>query len=114
MRLQVDRNASNVTEQTVTSRDAIGRTWSGQEKPALVTEHEVAARYHVTIHSVRRWRREGRITFLKIGKQVLFRPRDLDEFEADHEVAPETSPHGRHRHRARNCGKIVEPGTKES
>lgn len=83
----MDKNASNVTEQPVERRDALERTWSGHERPELVTEHDVAIRYHVTLHSVRRWRREGRIAFLKIGKQVLFRPRDLEEFETNHAVA---------------------------
>jgi len=109
----VEKNASNVMEQQVAGRDAPGRTWSGQERPELVTEHEVAARYHVTIHSVRRWRREGRITFLKIGKQVLFRPRDLEEFEANHEVTPKTSPVARSQ-RSHGCARIRAPGTKES
>jgi excisionase family DNA binding protein len=54
----------------------------------LLTERQVADRYHVTVHSVRRWRREGRVSFLKIGRQVLFRPADLEAFEAGHEVRP--------------------------
>lgn len=54
----------------------------------LLTERQVAERYHVSVHSTRRWRREGRITFLKIGRQVLFRPADLEAFETGHEVAP--------------------------
>lgn len=99
----------------MTNNDATkgSRPSSFTERPGLVTEHDVAARYHVTIHSVRRWRREGRITFLKIGKQVLFRPRDIDEFETDHEVALKLQPRLLHRHRARRCATMIESGTKE-
>ncbi len=80
-------------------------------RPDLITEHDVAVRYHVTIHSVRRWRRAGRITFLKIGKQVLFRPRDIDRFETAHEVAPQ--PLSRVLHRARGSATMIASGTKE-
>lgn len=83
------------------------------ERPALITEQDVASRYHVSVHSVRRWRREGRITFLKIGKQVLFRPQDLEEFEASHEVVPKTRLPLRRGKRLRGCGTIPQPGTGE-
>ncbi len=72
----------------------------------LVTEQEVAVRYQVTIHSVRRWRREGRITFLKIGRQVLFRPRDLEQFEGSHEVVLKALLPGRRGNRVRGCATI--------
>ncbi len=71
----------------------------------LLTEQQVAERYHVTVHSVRRWRREGRVVFLKIGRQVLFRPTDLEAFEAGHEVVPrEPAGGGRRRPGRRGLG----------
>src|SRR5262245_24691462 len=107
----MDRNRSTVAGQQVRSQDTTERTDSKCDRPTLVTEQEVASRYHVTIHSVRRWRREGRITFLKIGRQVLFRPRDLEEFEASHEVVLKTRlPVGRGP-RIRGCGTIPQRGT---
>lgn len=77
-----------------------GRVLSEPEAPDLLTERQVASRYHVTVHSVRRWRREGRIGFLKIGRQVLFRPGDLALFESRHEVDPTLARGGRRRQRS--------------
>lgn len=63
-------------------------TARGAEADRLMGEEEVAQRYGVSPHTVRRWRREGRIRFLKLGRQVRFRPEDLEEFERSSEVAP--------------------------
>ena len=54
----------------------------------LLTEKEVADHYRVTVYTVRRWRREGRIGSLKVGKQSLYRQSDLAAFEKDVYVAP--------------------------
>lgn len=54
-------------------------------EPRYSTE-QVAQRYCVTLRTVQRWVREGRITALNLGGGRLgpyvFRPGDLAEFEA--------------------------------
>ena len=80
----------------------------------LVDERTVADRYHVTVHAVRRWRREGRIAFLKIGKQVLFRPRDIAQFEANHEVPAPTLDGVSRQRREHAGGRMTATGTSRS
>jgi len=49
--------------------------------PALMTEHEVASRLHVSVASVRRWRLLGQgPMFIKIGVLVRYRPEDLNSW----------------------------------
>ncbi len=54
-------------------------------EPRYTTE-QVADRYCVTLRTVQRWVREGRLTALNLGGGRLgpyvFRPGDLAEFEA--------------------------------
>jgi len=54
----------------------------------LLTEQDVAARYYVSVHTVRRWRRQGLLGYLKIGRLPLYRASDLEAFERHAEVAP--------------------------
>ena len=61
---------------------------AGQDGRRLFTEAEVAQRYRVSVHTVRRWRREGLIGHLKIKRQRLYRESDLDAFERNIHVEP--------------------------
>ena len=51
--------------------------------PALMTEHEVASRLHVSVASIRRWRLLGQgPVFIKVGSLVRYRPEDIDSWLA--------------------------------
>jgi excisionase family DNA binding protein len=43
---------------------------------------DVSARYGVKTSTVWAWVREKKITAVKVGKKYLFKPQDLEKFEA--------------------------------
>jgi excisionase family DNA binding protein len=48
---------------------------------SLLTESEIAARLHVSLAAVRRWRLERRgPPFVKVGVLVRYRPEDLESW----------------------------------
>ena len=50
---------------------------------------EAAARLGVSPHTLRAWAvYQRRVPYFKMGKRILFAPRDLDAFEASCRVAP--------------------------
>lgn len=46
----------------------------------LLTEQEVADIMRVSIHAVRKWRRKGRIAYIKVDQTIRFRPQDVVRF----------------------------------
>ena len=49
---------------------------------------DAARRLGVSKHTLRAWAvYQGRLTFLRLGRRVLFAPRDLEAFEARCRVA---------------------------
>jgi excisionase family DNA binding protein len=49
----------------------------------LVTTNEVAKTLHCTAACVRRWRREGRIHALKLGRLVRFNQIEIDRIATE-------------------------------
>jgi predicted DNA-binding transcriptional regulator AlpA len=57
----------------------------------LLTEREVLSCWSLSIPWLRRTRREGRgPRFLKLGKMVRYRRRDIEEYLADSTVEPKS------------------------
>ena len=54
----------------------------------LLTEDEVAALMKVTRHAVRKWRREGKIAFIKVNNTIRIDRQDLRRFIGEHRKAP--------------------------
>lgn len=46
----------------------------------LLTINEVADRLCVSVSAVRKWKREGKIAYIKIEGSLRFHPADLDDF----------------------------------
>lgn len=71
-------------------RDDEGNFWcDGQvimNLPRLYTEEEVAAYFGVTIHTVRYWRKHGKIEFVKIENQIRFTHQGLLDLVKDRSV----------------------------
>ena len=52
-----------------------------QEERTMLTDHEVAESYGLTVYCVRRWRYEGRgPKFLRLGGAIRYRAKDVQEF----------------------------------
>jgi predicted DNA-binding transcriptional regulator AlpA len=59
----------------------------------LLTEREVRSGWSLSIPWLRRTRREGRgPRFLKLGKMVRYRRRDIEEYLAASTVEPKSCP----------------------
>ncbi len=62
-------------------RDDEGHFWCDGEPvqglPRLYTEEEVAEYFGVTVHTVRYWRKHGKIEYIKIEGQVRFAHQSL-------------------------------------
>lgn len=54
----------------------------------LLTEREAADILGVSPESVRHWRYQGMIGFVRIGRKPMFRPEHLEKFIHGNEVAP--------------------------
>ncbi len=52
----------------------------------LLTPKQAAAYLNTTVHSITRWRYEGRLPFIKLSRQVRLRKSDLDAFIADNVI----------------------------
>lgn len=63
------------------------------EPPRLITQEEVAQMMGVGIETIRKWRREGKIGFIRIGRVVRFEPEAIAAFLTAH----------------RHTGPVVEP-----
>jgi excisionase family DNA binding protein len=50
------------------------------EQPGMLTSKQVAERCSVSVMTVSRWVRDGRIPALRFGKTIRFRPEDVDAF----------------------------------
>lgn len=61
---------------------------SGVQEPVrLLDEHDLAARWKLSVKTLRNARVSGAnpgIPFVKIGRSVRYRPSDVEEFEASH------------------------------
>ncbi len=69
---------------SVLTRDAAVRS------STLLKEREVAARLHVSVACLRRWRLEGRgPRFVKLSALVRYRPEDLEQWLAGRPVGGE-------------------------
>lgn len=49
----------------------------------MLTEKEVAAQLKVSPATVRRWRRSGKLPFVKLGRLVRFFPAAVEAFVAE-------------------------------
>ncbi len=47
---------------------------------------QAAQRMGVAPVTVRSWLRQGRIAYHRLGRRIVFEPKDLDRFLADHRV----------------------------
>jgi excisionase family DNA binding protein len=62
---------------------AVDLNTRGGQREALVTEREEAARLGVHVQTLRKWRREGRVPFIRLpGGDVRYEPSTLDAFLA--------------------------------
>lgn len=49
----------------------------------LLTEKQAAAYLNTSVHSIKRWRYEGRLPYVKLSRQIRLLQSDLDAFIAD-------------------------------
>lgn len=47
----------------------------------LLTTKQLAARFQVTRHTIRKWRINGELPFIKIDRVTRFRESDVEKFE---------------------------------
>jgi excisionase family DNA binding protein len=52
----------------------------------LLTQKQLAKRWSVSVMTLNRWRRDGRLRYHFMGRQIRFRMADVLEFEADGRV----------------------------
>jgi excisionase family DNA binding protein len=60
----------------------------------LLDIEAAAAHLSISTHTVRALVRERKITFVKLGARVLFRPQDLEDFIQSHLVQPQVGSQG--------------------
>lgn len=54
---------------------------------ATLSAGELAARWHVTPMTLRRWRKAGRLPVIRVGpRRIVFRLADVEAFEAAREA----------------------------
>jgi excisionase family DNA binding protein len=56
---------------------------SHNNPPAFHTPSELCARWKVTGMTLRRWRKQGKIKALYIGRQVRFAAAEIERFELE-------------------------------
>jgi excisionase family DNA binding protein len=55
----------------------------------LLSVNQAAAYLGLSVFTLRTWVSQQKISFIKLGRRVLFRLEDLDLFVASHAVNPE-------------------------
>ena len=53
-----------------------------QTEAEFLMAEEVAKRYHVSLVTVRRWTAERRIPFYRVGRRILFKRGELEDWMA--------------------------------
>jgi excisionase family DNA binding protein len=53
-----------------------------------LTEAEVAQLFGVTTHAVRKWRNQGKLGYIKVGKTIRFDPEEIAAFIRRNRQAP--------------------------
>lgn len=61
----------------------------------LIPEPEAAARLRACAKTLRRYRREGRLRFVKIGKEICYTEQDLADFIDSQRQCAQASPAAR-------------------
>ena len=67
---------------------------SSDTAPSLLTVAEAASRLRVSVWAIRRWIRQGRFPFVRLGRTIRIDPRDLERILREGGM-PETPEIGR-------------------
>lgn len=64
------------------------------EDKALWTKSDVAERLGVTVRTINNWIAQNRIAYIKIGRNVRFRPSDVEDYIQRNTIEAETETEG--------------------
>jgi hypothetical protein len=60
---------------------------SGNTSSQLLTRRELSSRWNLSVETLKRWENSGKLPFFKLGKQIRYRIKAVEQIETISEVA---------------------------